>query len=226
MDNNKYLEVLSELQSWMRRESKFTQLHHKLRIRSYPFRSLLNYLPTTGNIADIGCGYGTLTFLLARLYPDIFVYAFDPSMRKADVARRLLGKLSNIYFSSYKKEFLGLPQLLDAVVIVDVLYLLSSKERKDLIKNMANLLKKGGRIYVGFVPRQFHFRYFLAFVQEWFMVRIFHLTHSSGTILSFQSVQELKDLFKVCGIRFLSLHYLPTSFPFYHQHYLAIGEKS
>jgi 16S rRNA (guanine1207-N2)-methyltransferase len=50
-------------------------------------------LPSSGNVCDLGCGYGPIGLVVARLFPDLKVYMSDINQRAVDLARTNVEKL-------------------------------------------------------------------------------------------------------------------------------------
>lgn len=103
------------------------------------------YLRSEMIVADIGAGTGFMTAGLAPLVKN--VYALDGSPAMLEVARRNLQKIKNVVFQTTDGASLPLPDAsLDAVFAN--MYLHHIPDPQAAIREMARLLKPGGRMVI------------------------------------------------------------------------------
>lgn len=94
-------------------------------------------------VLDAGCGDGRLCFELKEIGAEIT--GVDFSERALDFARVFS---PNVSFVNTDLKTLALQKKFDIVILMEVLEHLIPKERDNVIKNIANLLKPGGKLVV------------------------------------------------------------------------------
>ncbi len=155
------------------------RLHLYLRYASAPLEVLAAHVPP-GKVADIGCGHGALTALLAA--PGRSVTALDVDPRKRDFARQSVGRLPGVRVFDGSLEELARAEggSFDAVVVADVLYLLGPSVWVDFLQSLRALLKPGGVLVLKDAEDDGSWRYYKCLAQEQLMVRLLRRTASSG----------------------------------------------
>jgi ubiquinone/menaquinone biosynthesis C-methylase UbiE len=114
-------------------------------------RLLTPVVPITSGIwADLGCGDGVFTLLLAELLPsDSAVYAVDWDATALNVLRRKLGQVETaVNVHTVQADFtqpLNLPPL-DAVLMANSLHFVRDKE--PVLCRLCEWLRPGGRLVV------------------------------------------------------------------------------
>ncbi|MCP3098764.1 class I SAM-dependent methyltransferase [Myxococcus sp. K15C18031901] len=158
------------------------RFHVHARASSAPLLSVVERAPR-GVVADIGCGHGLLSALLALEAPERAVHGVDPDPRKVAWARRALGGLPNVHLSEGTVETTlapALPGACDAAVVCDVLYLLPEPRWPDFLRTVRGLLKPGGRFLLKEVEGDGSWKHRKALAQEWVMVSLLGRTRASG----------------------------------------------
>lgn len=151
------------------------------RLLSAPLKALAARVPA-GHVADIGCGHGVLSALIAFGRPDRQVTAIDIDPRKTDWARRALAPLPNVSVSAMDIEELARTHAgeFDSVVIADVLYLLPPERWEGFLANVSRLLKPGGTLLLKDAEKTMSWKYLKCIAQEQLMVRLLRRTRGSG----------------------------------------------
>lgn len=118
----------------------------KIKIEKYyePYHSIL---PKSGTIADIGCGYGYMTYLLQLSAPDRNFISIDFDDEKIAIAQ-------NCYLKNEKTQFIcaditdyKLPTA-DVYIFNDVLHYLPKENQKNIITTAMQSLNKEGFIII------------------------------------------------------------------------------
>jgi 2-polyprenyl-3-methyl-5-hydroxy-6-metoxy-1,4-benzoquinol methylase len=126
--------------------------HVRVRWRTCPFAELALRVPAAGRILDLGCGHGAFSLVLALDHPGRRVTGAEidhDKLRAADAAARAalpLGRGVPEFRQIQSGELPGGPW--DAIVIVDVLYLLPEAEQESLLRRAARALAPGGLLLV------------------------------------------------------------------------------
>ncbi|MCY1046134.1 class I SAM-dependent methyltransferase [Corallococcus sp. bb12-1] len=157
------------------------RFHVHARASSAPLMAVASRLPA-GTVADIGCGHGLLSALMALATPERRVLGVDLDARKVRWAQEALAGLPNVTLSVGSVEQLAAehPGTLDAAVVCDVLYLLPEAQWLGFLKAVRGLLKPGGRFLLKEVEGDRSWKHAKALAQEWVMVSLLGRTKASG----------------------------------------------
>jgi 2-polyprenyl-3-methyl-5-hydroxy-6-metoxy-1,4-benzoquinol methylase len=123
-------------------------LRASIRNRIFPFRSLLPFIPESGNVLDIGCGDGFMVNLFARLRPQVSWHGIDRSSEKTKIAEMLCVN-PNVAFSSAVDDW----QIFDAVTLIDVLHHVSSAQQETLLAQFLRRIRPGGVVVIKEIDR-------------------------------------------------------------------------
>jgi 2-polyprenyl-3-methyl-5-hydroxy-6-metoxy-1,4-benzoquinol methylase len=195
-----------------------------VRWRTCPLEQTAALVPAAGRILEIGCGRGLLCAHLALGSARREVVGVDIDARKLDVARRVLPEARR---RGACLDFqLAAPGHVpegrwDAILIVDVLYLMPLPLQRRLLQACASALAAGGVLLVkemGSTPRwKFHWNY----LQETLAVRLLRWTRGAGS-MSFADPATLAVWLAGAGLRVeeraLDRGYL-------HAHHLVLGRR-
>jgi 2-polyprenyl-3-methyl-5-hydroxy-6-metoxy-1,4-benzoquinol methylase len=171
---------------------KRDRLHVRGRFRTCPVAVIDEAVPRAGRVLEVGCGHGLISAYLALSSGDRSVTGIDIDARKIAVATHALthAHRSNARLTFAHAEAGALPTgEWDAVVIVDVLYLLDPADERALLDSCVNRLAAGGVLVLketDVVPR---WKHWCAKVQEIVATKIVRIT--AGSSLSFTPVAEL-----------------------------------
>ncbi len=155
------------------------------------------FVPRHGFIVELGCGYGLFSCLLREASPGRRVLGIDLDPRKVDVARGAIRDTQWLRFEV--GDILTVPPpRCDAVVIVDVLYLLSAEAQEQVLHNAASALSENGPLIVKAQERALDPRYALTYGQELITVSL-GLTRGGGRRFHFPSREESLAMFERAG---------------------------
>ncbi|MGH7717340.1 MAG: class I SAM-dependent methyltransferase, partial [Gemmatimonadaceae bacterium] len=174
----------------------------RVREGTAPLRTLAERVPTSGTIADVGCGHGLLTSMLALGSPARSVIGIDPDPRKIELAARSAGRLPNATFRVGHIEDLS-PELdgtLDAIVVADVLYLLPAERWKGFLDVCHRLLKPNGKLLIKEAAGDGSWKHLKCAAQEWMSIKVLKRTHDSGAI-GFKPRQYVEGLLRARAFR-------------------------
>jgi len=104
-------------------------------------------LPRTGDIVDLGCGYGPLTYLLHWSAPERRLLGVDHDAEKVAVAAHSLLRGDNLRFEQ-ADLLTWRPPPADAYLLKDVLHYLPMARQEELLRSCAEALRPGGVIVV------------------------------------------------------------------------------
>lgn len=137
------------------------RMYIKLRWRLCPFTVLEHFLPKSGKIIDLGCGYGMLANLAALNSAERDVYGFDLSQKRINIAKRTVKNRNNLHFELKNVRDLKLNSC-DAIVMSDFLHHIPYKEQENLIRQAKDKLKKNGILIIQDIDKRPLFKYLFA----------------------------------------------------------------
>jgi 2-polyprenyl-3-methyl-5-hydroxy-6-metoxy-1,4-benzoquinol methylase len=154
------------------------RLHVLVRWLSCPFPPVVDVLPRTGRILEVGCGHGLFSSYVAQRVPGLEVHGVDIDADKVGVATRSTasGRLS---FAVAESGVLPAGPW-DAVVLVDVLYLLDEAGQRALLESCAAVLAPGGVLVVKDMATRPRWKAWVNRVQETLSVRVLRITAGSA----------------------------------------------
>ncbi|GIG20465.1 hypothetical protein Cch01nite_11890 [Cellulomonas chitinilytica] len=131
------------------------RVHTRVRWFSAPFPAIAAALPATGRILEIGCGHGLFSAYAALAGPGREVLGVDIDADKIAHGRAAVQGVERLELAvAPDGEVPAGPW--DAVVVVDVLYLLPADAQRQLLAEAASRLAPGGMLVVkemGTTPR-------------------------------------------------------------------------
>ena len=164
--------------------------HIGLRWRSCPFDAVAARVPKSGRILEVGCGYGAFAAWLAMASPARAVLGIDiasdrigeaqAAARRAEAATR--NAAANLeYRTGAKGELPAGPW--DAILFIDILYLLLPADQEKLLRAAARALAPGGVLLVKEVSNRPRAKAAWAFLQEILAVRVLRITQGRHVTL-------------------------------------------
>lgn len=125
------------------------RVHATIRWWSAPFPRIAAFLPTSGRVLEIGCGHGLFSTYAALAGPGRSVVGVDIDADKIALARQAEAQLPGVDLTFRVAESGAVPTgPWDAIVIVDVLYLLPAPAQRALVHQAAAQLADGGQLLV------------------------------------------------------------------------------
>lgn len=161
------------------------RFHVHARAFSAPLEAVAARVPPGGRVAEVGCGHGLLSGLLALGDSRRHVHGVDPDPRKIAWARKGPGTLPNVVFEVGSVESLAAGQAgrFDTVVVCDVLYLLPLERWRDFLRDASRLLRPGGRLLVKEAEGDGSWKHRKCLAQEWVMVQLLGRTKAGGALV-------------------------------------------
>ena len=124
------------------------RLHVAGRLRSCPIDAVADATPRAGAVLDFGCGHGVVSLYLAMTTPDRQVTGVDVDADKIDDAQAAAKAADvEVTFETVPPDYRPTGQW-NAIVIVDVLYLLGRQAALEVIDAAAGALLPGGVLVV------------------------------------------------------------------------------
>lgn len=197
--------------------------HVWVRWATCPFARVAAHVPETGRILEVGCGYGLFSNYLALTGPDRRVSGIDVDVRKivhgqhAAQAAGVHGAHADLHLEP-PGDIPDGPW--DAIVIVDVLYLLDADAQEGLLRTCADQLALGGALVVKEMALTPRWKARWNQVQETLAVKALHIT--AGDKLTLLDPAVLGGWMEEDGL-VVRHERLDRRYP--HPHHLIVGTK-
>ncbi len=161
------------------------RFHVRARAFSAPLEAVVHRVPSAATVADVGCGHGLLSGLLALADPRGTVHGVDPDPRKVMWASQGPGRLPNVRVEVGTVESLAAqrPGQFDAAVVCDVLYLLPEERWSEFLRTVRGLLRPGGRFLLKEAEGDRSWKHYKCLAQEWVMVTLLGRTKAGGGLV-------------------------------------------
>jgi 2-polyprenyl-3-methyl-5-hydroxy-6-metoxy-1,4-benzoquinol methylase len=206
-------------------EPRATRLHTRLRWWWCPFPAMEAEVPKSGDVLEVGCGHGLLTLYLGLASPARRVVGVDIDADKIAEAERATGRLqpgeANVSFRAVEPGYLPDGEW-DAIVIADVLYLLTDDGQRMLLEAAAKALRPGGALVVkemGLTPK-WKLRWNRA--QETLATRVFRVTETSTQGLTFVAPDRMASWLIEDG---LDVTHRPVDHGYPWPHHLIVARR-
>ena len=161
------------------------------------------FLPKNGNILDLGCGYGYITYMLMMTSDERKLTGVDFDEEKIIVAQNSYLKNSRIEFvhddvSTYPIS----PH--EGILLGDVLHYLPPEKQRILLQECMVNLKPGGILLIREGNADLQSRHKRTRLTEFFSTSVlnFNQTDNSSNQLWFVSAEEIKKLTETSGFTF------------------------
>lgn len=197
--------------------------HVRVRWSTCPFRAVAAQLPPGGRLLEVGCGHGLFSMLAAISDLGRTVVGVDVDERKVLHARsaaaraRARGATVDITVAPPGE----LPEgKWDAVVLVDVLYLLDAATQRALVARGAALLAPGGTLAVKEMALAPRWKFRWNQLQETLAVKALGIT--VGSDMTFVDPSRVGEWMVTDG---LDVRHLPLHKGYPHPHHLVLGRR-
>ncbi|TFV92798.1 class I SAM-dependent methyltransferase [Blastococcus sp. CT_GayMR20] len=197
------------------------RVHVAVRWFSCPFPPVVEALPSQGRVLEVGCGHGLFSAYLAQRRTGLHVHGVDIDEEKIAVAAKSEfpagGRLDFAVADSG-----SVPSgPWDAVVLVDVLYLLDEAAQRALLKSCASVLAPGGVLVIKDMATRPRWKARWNAAQEALSVRVLKITEGSPEF-GFVDPDERARWLVSAGLQRVRARRLDRGRV--HPHHLLVGE--
>ncbi|MCX6335215.1 MAG: 1-acyl-sn-glycerol-3-phosphate acyltransferase [Bacteroidia bacterium] len=127
-------------------------------------------VPRQGNIVDIGCGYGLISYLLNFTSENRRILGIDYDTDKIELANNCLSKNDRISFVSADAATYEYPKA-DVFLMSDVLHYMPGDKQEQLLSSCSKQLNPGGIIIIRDADKDLEKRHFWTRYTEFFSTR-------------------------------------------------------
>jgi 2-polyprenyl-3-methyl-5-hydroxy-6-metoxy-1,4-benzoquinol methylase len=206
-------------------EPRATRLHTRLRWWWCPFPVVEAEVPKGGDVLEVGCGHGLLSLYLALQSPTRRVVGVDIDSAKIAEAERAARRLqpgeADVSFRAVDPGYLP-DGSWDAIVVADVLYLLTDDGQRALLEAAASALRPGGALVVkemGLTPK---WKLTWNRMQETMATRVFRVTETSTAGLTFVAPDRMVSWLTDDG---LDVRHRPVDHGYPWPHHLIVARR-
>lgn len=188
-----------------------------------PFPRVEAAVPRQGRILEVGCGYGVFSCHLALSSTERQVLGVDVDLRKI-VHAQFAAKRAEVRGATCEFHLAPPGEVpegpWDAIVIVDVLYLLDRDEQEGLLHSCTEQLSLGGVLVVKEMATSPPWKARWNSLQETMSVKVLNIT--AGEQLTFLEPAVLGEWMREDG---LVVTHQPLDHGYPHPHHLVVGAR-
>ena len=160
-----------------------------LRLRFSSYQVMERHVPASGEIVDLGCGFGMLTMYLALMSEARNVTGIDISHRRLEVAKFASAHIHNVAFS-YSDLLQYSFGRCRCILLIDTLHYFPVRAQNRLLANCHDRLDPGGKLLLRDSDKDNRFRHSITRFHETIMTRS---GFTKGEMLCFRGFVELKS---------------------------------
>lgn len=209
-----------QVQAAYRGAARIERLHVTGRLRSCPIAAVEAATPRSGRILDFGSGHGAVSLYLGLSAPDRQITGVDVDGEKVMDARAAAKTAElDIEFDEVEPDYRPTGEW-DAIVVVDVLYLLGRATAFEVLDAAARSLAPGGVLVIKEIDTQPRWKYRLAASQEFVSTKVLRITE--GSRVEFLEPAAIDERLRASG---LSVEHHPCHRGRIHPHHLILARK-
>jgi 2-polyprenyl-3-methyl-5-hydroxy-6-metoxy-1,4-benzoquinol methylase len=194
--------------------------HVAVRWRSAPFAAVAAYLPPAGRVLEVGCGHGLFLAYAAHLDPARQALGVDIDADKIELGAQALAGMGQRVRLQVGRSGAVPPGPWDAIVFLDVLYLLPADEQHLLLSRCAAELAPAGVLLVKEMAETPRWKARWNRAQETLAVRVLRIT--AGHDLHFVPTSQVCSWLTQAG---LTPEVVPLDRGYPHPHQLVIARR-
>ena len=167
-------------------------LRFKIRLER-DYKIFHDLLPKSGQLLDLGCGFGFMSYLLHFAAKGRQITGYDYDSAKISVASHCFSRNHNIRFQDADITRLDLPPA-DGIIVSDVLHYLNPDQQEILIHKCMTALRRGGVLVIRDGDSDLKKRHRGTRITEYFSTTFFSFNKTGGRSLHFISGNTIRKL--------------------------------
>ncbi|MEO8359704.1 MAG: class I SAM-dependent methyltransferase [Vicinamibacteria bacterium] len=192
-----------------RKQTLGVRLHTRLRAWSAPLGAVVDALPLSGSLLDIGCGHGLVSNEAWLRGDHLRVLGVDLSETKIASARASVGDRADIEFRHARLE--EVPETgFDAVALIDVLYLVPESQWDGFLRICLQKLRAGGLFVLKEITTEPRWKFERLKLQEFMSTRVLRIT--TGDKMYFESSAALASRLERIGFESVAVRHLDAGY--------------
>jgi hypothetical protein len=209
----RYRDAVRLLRRVYRASPPAARAHVAIRFLTCPFPRMLDALPDSGRVLELGAGHGIYSYLAAA-NPRLRVFAVEPDVRKSVAAHAPGVRWIAAFDDAVRGAF-------DAVLVADVVYLLTLDARVALYRRIFERLAPGGTFVLKELDPARGLKIRWARLQESLNTAFLHVTLGRGFV--YQTRDELEATLRAIGFTGFAARRIDRGYP--HPHILYVARK-
>ena len=206
-----YFQALSLVRRTYRKAPRATRFHVVGRFLTCPFLRVLDYLPPTARVLDLGAGHGIFAHLALEVGAR-GVVAVEPDLRK------IFSTFPNRPMKVVVGTDAAVAGSFEAVTVIDVLYRLPTSEWDELFRAIRDRLAPGGVFLLKEMDPEHRVKARWNRLQEWLVDRV-GLT--LGGAHSFETREQIRERLLRAGFEGFEAVEIGAGYPHAHILYVA-----
>ena len=164
----------------------------KIRVEKF-YQPIYKLLPKEGNMLDIGCGYGFMSYMLHFASPGLNITGIDYDEEKIEVANHCFSKDDTINF--YQTDVMDYQfGKYDVIILADMLHYLREEQQRIIITKCFSSLNEHGVILLRDGNKDLTERHKGTKFTEFLSTKVFGFNKKTEDGLSFLSGEMIKEL--------------------------------
>lgn len=216
-DQIRVKKIQKKVNHFYRHQPLSNHLYQTIKLKICPLIALEPYFPQEGTILDLGCGQGLFALILHFGSSSRKIIGFDLDEKKIKAAKNIMGGVENLTF--FQKNIItdDYP-IVEAVALIDVLYLIPYSEHLRLFQKIYNCLSSDGLFILKEMDTRPRWKYLWNLAQETLAVKLIGFT--LGSHFYFRSQREMIQLLTQVGFK-TDIIPLDHGYPYPHIAYLS-----
>lgn len=150
MDTSLSLNILNRLKLWLFRKRWIT---------------IIDQLPDSGRIVDVGCGYGLLIVYASQFKQNATFVGIDTNEQRINLAQKQFADAAHTsFFHQDTRNFTF--NKADTIVMLDVLHHIPYKDHISLFKKIADDVGTQGRLIIADIKKSSGWRYWASYLSD------------------------------------------------------------